>query len=425
MDTRVEKTLSDIVKSYGVEVIQNPRQVEGLLRDFCGDLKREINLLVFALKEGVPSDLLKEKDQVQIELLINRLVKRLVDHLALEESAARWAISSWKAVITQAGDGKSIEDEENAFQVDIVSNPYATRQGTFFLGNIKEKSEITDKLEEQQIVDEDESCTKAPVSSISLEEQLSDFVRDKKWGKVVRISRIILEQKPYNRKAIEALKKAEPIVKTIENYKKRIRGSVGCWNKIKLVRAWLKLEPSCDEAESILNDSLAMAPSVDELKKGIQEASQIKKWTLIQRLAEQWILLEPSSIEAHRYLQQAKKERKAGKVLSKPAGVRSSRPQSTNSQTKSNSIYMGNLPFTMSDNDLWKLASQIDNGKHLEDAYIIRDQSTGKSRGFGFIVLKNSKPSARSMDLYIQQLKGKVFKGRPLQARCAYPKSSS
>lgn len=272
MDTRVEKALADILMSYGVEVIQNPRQVEGLLRDFCGDLKREINLLVFALKEGVPSDLLKEKDQVQIELLINRLVKRLVDHLALEESAARWAILSWKAAITHASNRKSLEDGKNAIQLDIVSNPPAAAQETVFIGDIKEKSEPTDKLEERLTVGKDESSTNDPISSKSLDEQLSDLVRDKKWEEVVSISRIILMQKPYDQKAIEALKKAEPIVKTIINYKKRIRGSVGCWNKIKLARAWLKLEPNCDEARSILNASLALAPAMDELKKGIEEA---------------------------------------------------------------------------------------------------------------------------------------------------------
>jgi hypothetical protein len=36
-----------------------PRKVEGLLRDFCGDCKKEIFSIVNALKEGAGNDLIR------------------------------------------------------------------------------------------------------------------------------------------------------------------------------------------------------------------------------------------------------------------------------------------------------------------------------------------------------------------------------
>lgn len=142
-------------------------------------------------------------------------------------------------------------------------------------------------------------------------------------------------------------------------------------------------------------------------------------------MAEQWVLLDPVSIEARNYFQQAKKERKAGKSLSNSQSLRSGKPLSNNNRSQCNSIYVGNLPLTMSDFDLRQLAIKAVNEKHLEEAYIIKDQETGKSRGFGFIVLSSTKSSARSIDQYVQLINGTSFKGRVLQARRAYPKLSN
>ena len=55
----------------------------------------EINLVVNALREGVATDLQIAPASVPSKLLIARLSKRLQDHLAVNEQAARWAVESW------------------------------------------------------------------------------------------------------------------------------------------------------------------------------------------------------------------------------------------------------------------------------------------------------------------------------------------
>src|SRR6266508_1890242 len=107
MDTKIEKVFIEILETYGLDVINNSRKCEGLLRDLCGESKREINLLIFSLKEGIPFDFLNEQGQIPTELLTNRLVKRLVDNLALEELAAKWAVSCCLYALKQVNTKKS------------------------------------------------------------------------------------------------------------------------------------------------------------------------------------------------------------------------------------------------------------------------------------------------------------------------------
>ena len=57
--------------------------------------KREINVLVSALKNRVADDLLKSSAGVPQGLVMARLQQRLEDDLALTAEAARWAVESW------------------------------------------------------------------------------------------------------------------------------------------------------------------------------------------------------------------------------------------------------------------------------------------------------------------------------------------
>lgn len=73
----------------------------------------------------------------------------------------------------------------------------------------------------------------------------------------------------------------------------------------------------------------------------------------------------------------------------------------------SKKIYVGNLPFSMTDEDLEELFSA--HGA-VESAKVITDRETGRSRGFGFVEME---PAAA--DAAIQALDGKDSGGRPLR----------
>jgi Leucine-rich repeat (LRR) protein len=87
--------LTEIVAKYGRGLCDDPRRCEALLRDFCGQYRAEINALVCAIKERVAVDLMAADDALPHEVLLVRLAKRLCDHLALSQEAARWAVESW------------------------------------------------------------------------------------------------------------------------------------------------------------------------------------------------------------------------------------------------------------------------------------------------------------------------------------------
>jgi hypothetical protein len=87
--------LCEIVSRYGESVCDDPRRCEGLLRDFCGGQRREIHVLVTALRERIAADLLASSDTVPREVLVARLSKKLEDNLGLDRDVARWAVESW------------------------------------------------------------------------------------------------------------------------------------------------------------------------------------------------------------------------------------------------------------------------------------------------------------------------------------------
>jgi sugar lactone lactonase YvrE len=95
MNDRARATLADLLRRYGPSLREDPRRTEALLRDLCGDDRREISVILGAMRERVPNDLLGSQHGVPKGILISRLVKRLEDNQGLSPPAARWAVESW------------------------------------------------------------------------------------------------------------------------------------------------------------------------------------------------------------------------------------------------------------------------------------------------------------------------------------------
>lgn len=95
MNNLPREKLREIVARHGPSVVEDARRCEGLLRDYCGQYRREVSVLVMALEERVPLDMLSAPANAPRGVLLARLTTRLCDHLALSEPAARWAVASW------------------------------------------------------------------------------------------------------------------------------------------------------------------------------------------------------------------------------------------------------------------------------------------------------------------------------------------
>jgi hypothetical protein len=95
MNNLPRQMLRQILAKHGKEICGNARRCEGLLNDLCGAYRREINVLVLAIEERIPLDLLAGAKSLPPELLLSRLEKRLEEQTALTAEAARWAVESW------------------------------------------------------------------------------------------------------------------------------------------------------------------------------------------------------------------------------------------------------------------------------------------------------------------------------------------
>ena len=95
MDDLPRHKLRELIIEYGRSLCDDPRRCEALLKDYCGQYRREIFVLVSALKNRVAEDLINASAGVPSALVLGRLIQRLEDELGLAEDAARWAVESW------------------------------------------------------------------------------------------------------------------------------------------------------------------------------------------------------------------------------------------------------------------------------------------------------------------------------------------
>ena len=79
-------------------------------------------------------------------------------------------------------------------------------------------------------------------------------------------------------------------------------------------------------------------------------------------------------------------------------------------------IYVGNLSFDSTESEVQDLFSQ--HGE-VEDVAIITDRDTGRSRGFGFVEMKNDDAARAAIDA----INGQEFGGRTLTVNEARPRN--
>ena len=84
----------------------------------------------------------------------------------------------------------------------------------------------------------------------------------------------------------------------------------------------------------------------------------------------------------------------------------------------STKLYVGNLSFSITNDDLQDFFSQAGT---VESAKIIEDRDTGRSRGFGFVEMSSSEEAMAA----IEQFNGQDFEGRNLVINEARPREES
>jgi len=80
-----------------------------------------------------------------------------------------------------------------------------------------------------------------------------------------------------------------------------------------------------------------------------------------------------------------------------------------------NKLYVGNLPFGVTEPDLQDLFGQAGT---VSDVMLVQDKFTGKSRGFAFVTM-GSEGEAQTA---IEKFHGQALEGRPLTVNVARPR---
>ncbi len=79
-------------------------------------------------------------------------------------------------------------------------------------------------------------------------------------------------------------------------------------------------------------------------------------------------------------------------------------------------LFVGNLSYTTSENDLQDYFSQVGMVTSVD---LMLDRATGKSRGFAFVEFATAEEAARA----VEQLHNKEFQGRNLTVNIARPRA--
>ena len=80
-------------------------------------------------------------------------------------------------------------------------------------------------------------------------------------------------------------------------------------------------------------------------------------------------------------------------------------------------LYVGNLPFNTTENELQELFSQAG---AVQEVMLMQDKFTGKSRGFAFVTMTNEADAQKA----IADFNGKTVEGRPLTVNEARPREA-
>jgi RNA recognition motif-containing protein len=79
-----------------------------------------------------------------------------------------------------------------------------------------------------------------------------------------------------------------------------------------------------------------------------------------------------------------------------------------------NKIYVGNLPYQLSEEELKDLFAQIGN---VTSVRVVTDAMSGRSKGFGFVEMENEEQAKKAID----QLDGTEIQGRSIRVAPARP----
>lgn len=85
--------LQELIRRFGVSLVDDPNRCKGMLKDLCGEYRKEIAGLIAALEEGIVNELLKPN--ILVDIVRGRLTQKLQDERGLMPEVALWSVDAW------------------------------------------------------------------------------------------------------------------------------------------------------------------------------------------------------------------------------------------------------------------------------------------------------------------------------------------
>jgi len=149
MNESVRHKLCEILQKHGTQPLTDPRLCESLLKDYCGQHKKEIFVLVCAVREHIAADLLTSADSMPREMLHALLVKRLQNNLALTEEASKWAVEAWAHALAElpSDDAKKLPSRSQELEEAGLPSKANEAQVSFSSATTKFEGEVIGRCE--------------------------------------------------------------------------------------------------------------------------------------------------------------------------------------------------------------------------------------------------------------------------------------
>lgn len=93
MNELPRQKLQELIHRFGISLVEDPNRCKGMLKDLCGEYRKEIAGLIAALEEGIVDELLKPN--ILVDIVRGRLTQKLQDERGLMPEVALWSVDAW------------------------------------------------------------------------------------------------------------------------------------------------------------------------------------------------------------------------------------------------------------------------------------------------------------------------------------------
>lgn len=122
MTDRPQECLCTLLQNHGQLIFNDPTFGNLLVDYFQGDFKKERNILLVSISEGIPGNLINKKDVLPYDILSSQLVQKLVQ-FGFTDQLAKWAVNSWAVAFGIIAYDEIKDPVVNQNTISSVQNP--------------------------------------------------------------------------------------------------------------------------------------------------------------------------------------------------------------------------------------------------------------------------------------------------------------